>query len=95
MDSALSHVQETPPSTASSSKIERTARLVDLDEDQKAKILAMSKASDMDRPERKRQYSALRRAILKEASPQLVAKFTFCSDRERCFGSMVHVLCFA
>ena len=33
--------------------------------------------------ERKRQYSALRRAIHKEAPPALVAKFSLCNDKER------------
>ena len=33
--------------------------------------------------ERKRQYSAMRRAIFREASPELVAKFTLSSDKER------------
>ncbi|CAL1154670.1 unnamed protein product [Cladocopium goreaui] len=43
----------------------------------------MQKPSDMDRSERKRQYAALRRAIIKEASPELVAKFSLASDKER------------
>ena len=33
--------------------------------------------------ERKRQYAAMRRAIFRDAAPELVAKFTLCSDRER------------
>lgn len=33
--------------------------------------------------ERKRQYAALRRQIVKEASPALLAKFNLCSDGER------------
>ncbi|CAK9118579.1 unnamed protein product [Durusdinium trenchii] len=43
----------------------------------------MQKPSDMDRGERKRQYSALRRAIARDAPPALVAKFGLCSDKER------------
>lgn len=33
--------------------------------------------------ERKRQYSAMRRAIFKEATPELIAKFSLSSDKER------------
>lgn len=33
--------------------------------------------------ERKRQYSAMRRAIFKDARPELVAKFSLASDAER------------
>lgn len=36
--------------------------------------------------ERKRQYSAMRRAIFRDASPELVAKFTLCGDKERSLG---------
>lgn len=52
----------------------KTQRMTTLSEDQKADLLNMSKASDMDPAERKRQYSALRRAIYKDAAPALVAK---------------------
>ena len=44
---------------------------------------------DMPRSERKRQYSALRRAILKEANPALTAKFTLCGDNDRT-GQPIH-----
>ena len=44
----------------------------------------------MPRPERKRQYEALRRAIHRGASPQLLAKFQLCNDTER----WAHKLCF-
>ena len=43
----------------------------------------MTSASDMETGERKRQYSALRRAIYKDASPALVAKFSLATDVER------------
>lgn len=33
--------------------------------------------------ERKRQYSAMRRAIFKEANAELVAKFSLANDKER------------
>ena len=36
--------------------------------------------------ERKRQYSALRRAVYREAPPALVAKFSLATDGERPFG---------
>ena len=36
--------------------------------------------------ERKRQYSALRRAVYREAPPALVAKFSLANDGERFFG---------
>ena len=44
-------------------------------------ILARHK--DMPRDERKRQYAALRRAILKNVNPALSAKFSLCDDGER------------
>ncbi|CAE7222452.1 unnamed protein product [Symbiodinium necroappetens] len=37
--------------------------------------------------ERKRQYAALRRAILKKNNPALTAKFSLCSDGDR-FGML-------
>ena len=43
----------------------------------------MTKASDMDPEERKRQYSALRRAIYRDATPALVAKFSVANDADR------------
>ena len=43
----------------------------------------MTKPSDLEYSERKRQYSALRRAIIKDANPALVAKFSLASDGER------------
>ena len=38
----------------------------------------------MDPCERKRQYSAMRRAIAKSCEPALLAKFQLCNDGERC-----------
>ncbi|CAL1141573.1 unnamed protein product [Cladocopium goreaui] len=88
-----------PPSTASSDltnttdkslkdgKGERVSRAKNLTEEEKSKIAAMQKPSDMDYKERKRQYAALRRAIVKEAAPELVAKFSLATDKER-FGML-------
>ncbi|CAE7265041.1 unnamed protein product, partial [Symbiodinium sp. CCMP2456] len=42
---------------------------------------------DIPRDERKRQYAALRRAILKNANPALSAKFSLCDDESR-FGML-------
>ena len=38
---------------------------------------------EMPYKERKRQYAALRRAILKKNNPALTAKFSLCSDGDR------------
>ncbi len=46
----------------------------------------MSKPSEMDYSERKRQYASLRRAIHRDAPPALVAKFQMANDNERFFG---------
>ncbi|CAL1154720.1 unnamed protein product [Cladocopium goreaui] len=61
----------------------KKARVKELTEEQKQELASMSKPSDMDPSERKRQYSALRRAIIKDANPALVAKFSLASDAER------------
>lgn len=86
-------------------------RQKDFSEEEKQKIAAMQRPSDMppDDPcnniyvhvlspvtpsenlvlraeERKRQYSALRRAVVREAKPELVAKFSLATDRERLLG---------
>ena len=45
--------------------------------------MLLSALQDMPRDERKRQYAALRRAILKSANPALTAKFSLCDDCER------------
>ena len=57
--------------------------MTDLNTEQKDAILAMTKPSDLNPEERKRQYSSLRRAIYRDAPPALVAKFQMCSDAER------------
>ena len=44
---------------------------------------AVALVQDMDYNERKRQYAALRRAILKDANPALTAKFSLSDDGER------------
>ena len=59
--------------------------MTDLTTGQKESILAMTKPSDLNPDERKRQYSSLRRAIYRDAPPALVAKFQMCSDAERFF----------
>ncbi|CAL1132345.1 unnamed protein product [Cladocopium goreaui] len=43
----------------------------------------LTKPSDLNPDERKRQYSSLRRAIYRDAPPAFVAKFQMCSDAER------------
>ena len=58
-------------------------RISTLSEDAKAKIESMASPSELQRDERKRQYSALRRAIIKSCSPSLLAKFSLCRDGER------------
>ena len=73
----------TPGSTASSEKV---ARLTDLSTEQKESIANMTKPSDLEYGERKRQYASLRRAIIKDASPALVAKFQLANDAERFLG---------
>ena len=52
----------------------------------------MVHCQDMPYKERKRQYAALRRAILKKNNPALTAKFSLCSDGDRCLSmqSVVH-----
>ncbi|CAE7804634.1 unnamed protein product [Symbiodinium sp. CCMP2456] len=47
----------------------------------------MTSCKDMPYKERKRQYAALRRAILKKNNPALTAKFSLCSDGDR-FGML-------
>lgn len=58
-------------------------RIKNLSQEEKDKIESMSGPSDMPYDERKRQYSALRRAISRANSPALTAKFALCSDSER------------
>ena len=78
--------------SATPSTTPKTQRLTDLDDKQKAAIASMTKPSDLDYSERKRQYSSLRRAILKDASPALVAKFQMANDNERFFD---YIMCFS
>ena len=57
--------------------------MTQLTQEQKDHIAAMSAPQEMDCDERKRQYSALRRAIRASANPALTSKFELCSDNER------------
>ena len=58
-------------------------RIQHLSEEDKLKLEAMASPADMDSGERKRQYSAMRRAIAKSAEPALLAKFQLSNDGER------------
>lgn len=69
---------------------EKVQQLTNLNDEQKQQIAEMTKPSDMDPAERKRQYSALRRAIYRDATPALVAKFSIAKDGER-FPSAIYV----
>ncbi|CAL1148369.1 unnamed protein product, partial [Cladocopium goreaui] len=75
--SASPHSASSPPTT------EKKERKKVLTEEEKAKIQAMQKPSEMPYDERKRQYAAMRRAIYKDAKPELVAKFSLANDKER------------
>lgn len=61
-----------------------TARMTSLTQEQKDNISQMSSPKEMDADERKRQYSALRRAIRSSANPALLNKFEMSTDGERC-----------
>ena len=61
----------------------RTARIKTLSEQELDKIQNMSSASELEPAERKRQYSALRRAINKSMNPALTMKFRMANDGER------------
>lgn len=61
----------------------KTARKIAFTDEEKQKITSMASPSEMERSERKRQYSALRRAIHRAANPALTAKFSLCNDTER------------
>jgi hypothetical protein len=61
----------------------KTRRITKLSEQQKKDIGEMASPSQMPKAERKRQYSALRRAIVKSCEPALLAKFSLSSDAER------------
>ena len=54
-----------------------------LSEDQKEQIRQMATPQCMEASERKRQYSAMGRAIHKSCNPSLLAKYQLCSDTER------------
>ena len=71
-------------------KKSKGVRVKEFDEEAKKAISEMSKPSDMAPDERKRQYAAMRRAIYKEASPALLAKFNLCPDAERLLGSSIN-----
>lgn len=86
---AISSTQETgsiTTTTASSRHPKATtgkARMTQLSQEQKDHIASMSSPQEMECDERKRQYSALRRAIRASANPALTSKFELCSDTER------------
>ena len=61
-----------------------TSRIQKLDAEQKELLEAMASPAGMEPAERKRQYSAMRRAIAKSCEPALLAKFQLCNDGERC-----------
>ena len=67
-----------------------TGRMVQLTDEQKQQISQMSSPKEMETSERKRQYSALRRAIRSSGNPALTTKFETCSDTER-WGSAAHL----
>ena len=88
----LAQASESSSKATGEKPSKRQARMTNLDTDKKNEILAMTKPSDMDPEERKRQYSSLRRAIYREAPAPLVAKFQLCSDAERLFSSYSHAV---
>ena len=63
--------------------VEKKQRIRAVTDDQREQIEAMTSPADMPHEERKRQYSALRRAINADASPALVCKFKLANDSER------------
>ena len=54
-----------------------------LSDERKANISEMAGPKQMPYDERKRQYSALRRAITRSCEPALLAKFSLSTDGER------------
>ena len=64
----------------------KTKRIAKLSEEQKEKIASMATPTAMPRDERKRQYAALRRAVVRSCEPALLAKFSLSSDGERWEG---------
>ena len=67
-------------------KMERPKRIAKLSQEQKDKIADMATPTAMPRDERKRQYAALRRAVVRSCEPALLAKFSLSSDGERWEG---------
>ena len=63
--------------------------MVNLTDEQKQKISEMSSPKEMETNERKRQYSALRRAIRSSGNPALTTKFETCNDTDR-WGAAAH-----
>ena len=85
------------PTTSSKSSIDSThgagqckpgsggaSRMTKLSEEQKEHISNMAAPACMESSERKRQYAAMGRAIVKSCNPSLLAKYQLCSDTERC-----------
>lgn len=66
------------------------ARQLKLTVADKKRIEAMATPQCMASDERKRQYSAMRRAIAKTCEPSLLAKFSLCPDSERCLPHNCH-----
>ena len=64
----------------------KAARVMKLTDDEKQKIQEMATPQCMESSERKRQYSAMRRAIAKSCEPALLAKFQLSNDSERCLS---------
>lgn len=60
-----------------------------LDPEEREKIKNMTHASEMESKERKRQYSALNRAVKSSMNPALIQKMKICSDSERCPGKCI------
>lgn len=83
-------LQETPgssiPQSTEKGKDGKTKRIAKLSEEQKEKIASMATPTAMPRDERKRQYAALRRAVVRSCEPALLAKFSLSSDGERWEG---------
>ena len=86
-------LQETPdssvPQSSEKGKDGKTKRIAKLTQEQKDKIADMATPIAMPRDERKRQYAALRRAVVRSCEPALLAKFSLSSDGERWGGWMI------
>ena len=66
-----------------SRRVPTNTRMTKLSEEQKDQIRDMASPQCMEASERKRQYSAMGRAIHKSCNPSLLAKYQLCSDTER------------